>query len=255
MFLDVRTGYVRDNSLMRLINNLELWFEALFFDHVTIISESLRRVLGIPASKCHLLPLGAERTEMPDKEFSALRLFYVGSLDYRHIDATVAGFDRFFADVQGTLELSYDIVGFGSPEEERKLRESIEMASCRDRVTFHGRIPNKNLTPFLERCNVGVGFIPLKKHYQCQPPTKVFEYLLAGMAVIATRTTENARVIGEGNGVLTDDTPEGFTRGMQELFANRGRYNSSAIKAGVKDYQWEEIIFGNLVPYMHSLMN
>ena len=122
-------------------------------------------------------------------------------------------------------------------------------------MKFHGRIPNKDLFPFLERNNVGVGFIPLKKHYQCQPATKVFEYLLAGMAVIATRTSENARVIGKQNGVLTDDTPEGFYRGLLEIFANRTRYVSSAIKAEVKDHQWEEIIRGNLVPYLQSIMN
>ncbi len=255
MILDIRTGYVRDNGIMRLINNTELRAEALFFRHVTIISESLRRGLGIPGAKSHVLPLGADQIDIPDKDFSALRLFYVGSLDFRHIDATVAGFERFASEMKGAAELSYDIVGFGSPEEERKLREAINRPVCRDLVKFHGRVPNKDLFPFLERNNIGVGFIPLKKHYQCQPATKVFEYLLAGMAVIATRTIENARVIGTSNGILTDDTPEGFYRGLREVYANRSQYDSSAIKAGVKDHQWDEIIRKNLVPFLQTIMN
>ena len=254
MILDVRTGFVRNGPVFRIIYDMCLLFDSLAFSRVTIISESLRHQLHIPAARCHVLPLGAEEVSVGEKQFREIRLFYVGSLDFRNIDATVDGFDRFCTEMNGNVAASYDIVGFGMAEEERRLTGAIQRARNSRCITFHGRIPNKDLKPFLERNNVGIAFIPMKRHYQVQPATKVFEYLLAGMVVLATKTIENARVINSSNGVLVSDTAEGVYTGLMEIHRNLGTYDSSAIKSASRKYTLENIIFGNLKPLFDRQM-
>jgi glycosyltransferase involved in cell wall biosynthesis len=252
--LDIRTGYVRDSVPMRILVNAMTRLESLAFPRVMIISESLRRFLGIPASKSQVLPLGADILDIPPKTFTSLRLFYVGSLDYRHIDETVRGLDLFLRRRRGSVEATYDIVGFGSPESEDRLRQSIAASCCPGQIIFHGRIANAALRPYLERNTVGVAFIPLKKHYDCQPATKVFEYLLAGMAVIATRTEENARVVNDGNGVLTADTAEAFCEGLEDLWMRLGTLDSGRIRAEIAGYAWDRIVADILRPSLLRVM-
>lgn len=252
--LDIRTGYVRNSVLMRVLSNGLMTLETLFFRHVMVISDSLRKFLCISSKKARILPLGADESAFAAKEFSALRLFYVGSLDYRHIDETVKGLGQFLRRHPGAPIESYDIVGFGSEEEEGRLRQAIEDAPPGPRIVFHGRKMNRELTPFLERCNVGVAFIPAKKHYQCQPATKTFEYLLAGMVVIATHTYENARVIDTTNGVLTDDSAGGFCQGLENLLERLNTYDSAQIRSNIGGYTWNRIVAENLLPFLTALL-
>jgi glycosyltransferase involved in cell wall biosynthesis len=253
MVVDIRTGYVRSGGITRTLVNGLLTAETACFAHVTVISDSLRQFLGISGRKAHIVPLGADAVAIADKEFKSFRLFYVGSLDYRHIDETVRGLDMFLARHPEAPVEGYDIVGFGSPEEEKKLRTAINGARHARNINFHGRIPNTQLGPFLENCNVGVAFIPGEKHYQVQPATKVFEYLLAGMVVIATQTYENARVIDDSNGVLSNDTAEGFAEGLEKLMEKGESYKSPLIRAGIGEYAWNRIVAENLLPYLTGL--
>lgn len=184
-----------------------------------------------------------------------MHLLYVGSLEARHIDRTVEGFARFYREFGQKIVLSYDIVGFGPRDAEERLRDSIAASGCDRAVTFHGRIPYAGLQPFLERTNIGIAFIPLEEYYQCQPATKLFEYLLAGMPVVATSTWENVRIVNETNGVLVPDSADGVYDGLRRLYQNRASYDSRAIRATVADYTWERIVTENLQPYLSTMMN
>jgi glycosyltransferase involved in cell wall biosynthesis len=254
MVLDIRTGYVRSGGWKRTMHNALLTAESMCFRNVTVISDSLRRFLGLPAGKAHVVPLGADAVTIADKDFSRFRLFYVGSLENRHIDMTVHGLEAFMRRNPDAPVDRYDIVGFGSAEDEATLRAAIAEAKHVRNIVFHGRIPSTRLGPFLAECNVGVAFIPGDKHYQVQPATKVFEYLLAGMVVIATQTYENTLVINDSNGVLTDDSAEGFAAGLEKLMETRMSFKSPAIKLGIGQYAWPRIVAENLLPYFTGLV-
>ena len=254
MVMDIRTGYVRRGGIVRAVFNGLLTLEALCFRHVTVISDSLRRFLSLPERSAHIVPLGADAVQVADKEFSRLRLFYVGSLENRNIDKTVRGLELFMSRHPDAPIEGYDIVGFGPAGEEERLRTAMREAGHARDIVFHGRIPSTQLGPFLSSCNVGVAFIPGDKHYQVQPATKIFEYLLAGMVVIATQTYENTRVIDDSNGVLTDDTAEGFSAGLEKLMEKRMSFKSPAIKDGIGEYAWQRIVAENLLPYLTGLL-
>jgi glycosyltransferase involved in cell wall biosynthesis len=252
--MDVRTGYVRASNALRWLFNRGILLDSLMFSHVTVISASLGRYLRISSRKAHVLPLGAENLGIPSKRFDSMRLLYVGSLEFRHIDRTVEGVARFAREHRGTLPISYDIVGFGPPDVEDALRRQIAASGCADLITFHGRVPYPGLRPYLERNTIGIAFVPLVDQYQCQPATKLFEYLLAGMPALATSTEENARVVTPANGVLVSDSAEGVYQGLNTLRNNLGSYASAAIRASVEEYLWENIAAHNLRPYLQQLL-
>jgi glycosyltransferase involved in cell wall biosynthesis len=254
MVLDIRTGYVRGGELSRRINNFLILFESFFYRRVTIISESLRKYLRIAAAKSFVLPLGAEYVHAAPKSFEEMRLLYIGTLQHRSIEKTVEGFSRFHDQQHENVDMTYVIVGAGPEEDVRRLREAISRSSCSHHIQYVGWVEFRDLGKYLEAANIGVAFIPLEEHFQAQPATKVFEYLLAGMPVIATRTYENARSIDDSNGVLVSDTPEDFCRGLHELRDARSRFDSAAISRASESYTWSHIINQQFYPFLVSLM-
>jgi glycosyltransferase involved in cell wall biosynthesis len=253
--LDIRTGYVRKSEILRWFFNRWRLLDSLMFRNITIISDSLREFLHISLKKSHVLPLGAEVPALAPKHFDSMHLLYVGSLESRHIYRTVEGFGRFVRERGADMKPTYDIVGFGHPEDEQKLREAIAQSGCAEAITFHGRIPYTQLGPFFERTNIGVAFVPLVDYYHCQPPTKLFEYLLAGMAVLATATFENLKVMADHTGVVIEDTADAVYDGLIRMSRNLQRYDSRAICASVENYTWERIVRQNLRPYLLSIIN
>jgi glycosyltransferase involved in cell wall biosynthesis len=246
VFMDIRTGSDRPHPLRFRLENILLVAETRMFPRLSIVSASLSDFLGFPPGRCTVLPLGGDRLDLPQKTYDDLRLFYVGTLDQREIEKTVEGLGLFWKETGGRVAVAYDIVGSGPPDQEAAVHAAIAASPCASRIQFHGRIPNTELRPFLERANVGVAFIPLKEYYQCQPSTKVFEYLLAGIPVLATRTRENQAVVNDSNGALCDESAEGFARGLREIWDRRATYNADALRGGVLAYDWETIVKSTL---------
>jgi len=211
-------------------------------------------MLHIAQAKSYILPLGAEGFSLPPKRFSAMHLLYVGTLSNRDLEKTVVGFGRFFAEMKGTIDLSYDIIGDGLPAAKQRVKDAIERSNGKTVIRLHGRIPYTELKPFFEKCTVGVAFIPITPYYSPQPSTKVFEYLLAGMPVVATETDEIRRVITPEKGVLIQDTAESFYCGLKTLYDSLGRYDSNGIKASSAEYTWDFICENNLGPQFDAIL-
>jgi hypothetical protein len=90
-------------------------------------------------------------------------------------------------------------------------------------------------------------------YYDTQPPTKTFEYLLSGMAVIATATSENRRIINSTNGVLISDDATGFANGLEKLFKRRHEFSSDEIRKPLMQHTWDNIVNFRLKPYLTDL--
>lgn len=253
IILDIRTGYVKPGWLKRKLYNGLILLESLAFPTVSVITEELRKVLGIAKRKSHILPLGAEKRNSFPKEFKTMNLFYVGTLTARDIYKTVQGFDRFAAEFAERIEISYDIVGSGSPEAEELLAAAISSARFSHLIRTHGLVPHKLLDPFFERCNIGVVYVPIVVYQQPQPYTKTFEYLLAGMPVLATANATNLKVINSANGVLVTDSSEGVYTGLKKMVGQLHNYDSERIKEESGMYTWAAIITENLRPFLESL--
>jgi hypothetical protein len=252
---DIRSGIVKPNTLKRKFFTSLLKLDLLFYKNISIISDSLARKLNI--KKYLLLPLGAESFQIHPKTFNKLQLIYVGTFNNRRIEDTIAGFNLFLKSFDEKINLSYHIYGFGSPETEAKIIQFIKDLQLSDKIFFHGKIHPSEVKDKLSKHNIGVSYIPITPYFDVQPPTKTFEYLLAGMPVIATNTQENARVIKPDNGVLISDTPEEFKKGLEVICRNimQDKYSSVSIAGNSKSYTWEYIVLSIFKPYIDNILD
>jgi len=254
--LDYRSGDLSDNIFKRSLNNILMRFDALFFRHISVISEGLRDMLRLNKDQTLILPLGADVFSDQSHSFDRLDLLYVGTLSLRNIDQTIEGIALFLSKNKELSNLfSYTIIGFGNEQEEEKINTLIEQTGLNDTVRFAGRKKYTDLSAYFDDCNIGVCYVPITPYYEYQPVTKLFEYMLSGMPVIATNTYENRLIVNGNNGVLINDSPEDFCKGLTRIYNQRNSYNSSEIRKSVESYTWKNIVSTNLKPYLQKLLS
>ena len=249
--LDIRTGAVGTTYIKRKIFDAIMIFESIFFKNITIISECLREKLNLEAKKCHILPLGADTLSETEKSFKTMKLIYVGTLDSRNIHETVLGLLAFLKKLSDKkIEITYDIFGSGTIDEENLLLKTIAETNLQGIVKFHGRKTHEELKPYFDICNIGISYIPITDYYECQPPTKTFEYINSGLLCIGTSTHENEKLITDDNGVLCNNNIKSFVGALEQVYNNREKFNSQQIRATLIKYKWEEIVENNLKVYL-----
>lgn len=249
--LDIRTGSVNKSYFRRVIFNSLICLESKFYRNITVISESLRKKLKLP-SVCHVLPLGADILTNVSKRFYRMDLLYVGTLNNRNIDHTLVGFAKFNQRFHSRISLTYTIVGDGKNNEKNKLIDLVRKLGLNDSVKIEGYIPHDKIKKYFEINNIGVTYIPMTKYFDVQPPTKTFEYLLSGMAVIGTKTFEHTLIINKANGILVNDNPESFYKGLVEIKNNLGIYESEKIRSQSAAYTWQNVLH-NFKYYLDGL--
>lgn len=249
MVLDIRTGNLSDNTFNRFIGNTSIRISSLFYKNVSVITESLREELKISKRKATILPLGGVLHNFDNKSYETLRLLYTGTLEKRNIGQTIEGLALFHSRNQD-IAISYDIIGFGKAETEREITDLISSLGMGKIVIFHGRKRHNEIIPFLEKCNVGVVYIPKKRYYEFQSSTKFYEYVLAGMPVIATNTFENRMTLKVGSGYICTDKPASFAEALERTYNGRERFDSVSIRSMYLSDQWEVIVKEKWEPFI-----
>jgi glycosyltransferase involved in cell wall biosynthesis len=240
--LDFRTGSVSSKRYVRKVWDLLAIMESRFFTPVSVISEGLRKHLRLRPEKSFILPLGADVISSISKRFETPRLFYIGTFNNRNLEQTLEGVSLFLQRYPELREvLRYDIVGYGWRNEEDYLRKVTFRLKLQNNVHFHGQLSHEQAQRFFDECNIGVAYVPKTPYFDHQPPTKTYEYILSGMPVIATSTTENARIVHAGNGVLCEDDSDSFAEALAQCLSRFTEYNSSAIRATLHDCTWMNI--------------
>ena len=241
MILDIRTGSLNRNKLIRFWKNLEITFTSFFYSHVSVISVNLARNLNISSKKFNILPLGGELQNTQSKTFNELKLLYIGTLDQRNIHETIYGLFLFTRE-NPDINLHYDIIGTGRPDSREAIQKAIEETLLNRIVALHSRKSRDELIDFFNNCNIGVVYVPKTEYYDFQPTTKLYEYTLAGMPVIVTDTNENLMAINDNTGVICKSTPESFSKAIQKIYENRDKWNSCTIKEYYKHSAWDFIV-------------
>lgn len=250
--LDIRTGSTSNWALKRFFRNSLTKIESLFFKNITIISESLARKIGI--KKFHLLPLGADIQFSGVKSFKTMNLVYIGTIR-RRMENSIKGFSLFRDKYSSSIRMCYTIVGTGNKKYVKRIISAINKYDKTEAIAYLGYLGKiEELQYIFKSHNIGVAFIPNTSYFQCQPPTKIFEYILSGMACIATNTQENKKLINQKNGVICDDTPESFYIGLKEIYKRLKKYNSTEIRNTLYEYRWSNIVNANLKPFLDSIL-
>ncbi|HPY67087.1 MAG TPA: glycosyltransferase [Bacteroidales bacterium] len=248
--LDIVTGGISKNDFKRSMYNHILKFESRFFNNVSTISEGLKSILKL-SDETKIFPLGADPVHVQRIPKARLSLLYVGVLSSRNIIDTVEGVRLFLKD-HPSADIHYTIIGGAWNNEADELKSKIERDKLENVIELHGYIPHNNLINFYANANAGVSYIPVKPWYEFQPATKTFEYLMAGMPVIATSTCENRRVINSRNGLLIDDNAISFSEALGKIYDNIGSYDEEEIRESVSQYRWEKLV-SNLKAYLSDI--
>jgi glycosyltransferase involved in cell wall biosynthesis len=250
MNLDIRTLSVYDDEVRNRQYDAKLRKTCDLYEHITLISEGIRDKLGLDISKTSILPLGSDVISQAPKQFNSLNLLYVGTFTNRNLDVTLKGLAKYI-DETGERTIHYHIVGDGEGDILARMKKiAYDELVLNDNVTFYGRVAHHQLTPFFDKCNVGVSFVPMTEYYEYQPPTKTYEYVLSGLYCIATATHSNKQLIDSRNGVLIKDDENSFANALIEIYNNRENIKEQEIRESLKDSTWENIVKNILKPIL-----
>lgn len=249
--LDIRSGSVNRNEKISILLNYLLRLETKFYRRVTIISSSLAKELYL--QKYHVLPLGADIVRTNPKVFDKLKLLYVGSLVNRNLEVTIRGIDEFIRNGHSRREIEFVLIGQDKNNAKLKLERLISDLKLDKLIDVYDEVPFYKLYDFFQECNVGISFVPMIHVYQSQPPIKTFEYIAAGMIVLATKTIENQKIINPINGILIEDNYRDFARGLNEIYLRRSEFDSSKIKETISDYYYGKIVNNQLFPFLQMV--
>jgi len=251
---DIRTGPVSGSKLRRAFVRSLMLFEAHFFKDISVISSSLSQDLGLDRRNVHILPLGSDIISASNKDWGDLRLLYVGTLAERNIHLTIVGLAQFIAACPRHDISRYTIIGSGPNGEEEYLRGLVIELGLGGIVDIIGRVAHNDLSPYFDSHNVGIAFVPITPYFDCQPPTKVYEYLLSGLAVLATNTKEMKNILEHTSAIMCDDTADSFCCALRDLESQRGLLISESLRESAVENTWSNIIKFNLVPYINRLL-
>lgn len=253
MVYDIRSGSIEADAFARAVEDALIRFNARFFRHITVISAGLAGRLRLPG-RAHVLPLGADRAvKLTTRQAGLLRLIYIGTFKNRNLERTIAGVRAFLDDEPG-LAVRYTIIGFGSDEETKKLRRTVDRLDLGGVVEIGDRIDHDRVALVLADHDVGIAFTPRQPWYEFQPSTKVYEYLGAGLLCVATDCDANRAVLDEKTGVLIEDTAEGVRAGLHRMVEILPLSDPETVAASIQDCSWRRIVEENLVPYLERLM-
>jgi glycosyltransferase involved in cell wall biosynthesis len=239
----------------RFIRNLNIRLSSTAFESISIISEGLKQRFKLADRKTFILPLGAECLSTSEKNFDHFSLIYIGSLNSRRIHETIIGFSKFYHKYHKKILLKYSIIGSGSTKEIDNIDNIIKINQLENVIFLHGRKPHTALAEFLDIHNIGINYIPVTEYFQSQPPTKLFEYLLSGLIIISTDTEENKKYTRESNGVLIDDNPDAFFKGLEYLYHNKQKFDSKKIIEDSLQFSWKSIINNIYIPFIDRRIN
>jgi glycosyltransferase involved in cell wall biosynthesis len=195
-------------------SSLAEWTERMIWcgaDLIVVVSESLRRHLqeaGVRPERIRVLPNAVDANlfhnrldgEPVRKRFHLGSRFVVGFLgtfkQWHGADLLMEAFQRLH---QGDPDMHLLLVGDGPLRE--SLQEKIRQAGLEHEVTLAGKVTHQEVPLYLATMDVAVAPYPdLSKFYFS--PLKLFEYMAAGRAIVASRLGQIAEVIVDGESGL-----------------------------------------------------
>jgi glycosyltransferase involved in cell wall biosynthesis len=235
-------------SLARRVESL-VWRKA---DLVIAVSEPLAKQLmeaGVSSTRIQMLPNGVDsRWLMANAEGLRARKLtdqgncfvvgFVGSFKRWHgADSLLAAFEDFHRSNPSSHLL---LIGDGPLK--GKLQERARQAGLEKAVTFTGVVAHDDIPRYLAMMDVAVAPYPALENFYYSP-LKLFEYMAAGRAVVASRMGQIAQVIHHGvNGMLYEPGDRaGLVRCLRQLAVNptlREELGTNARRAS-RAFTWE----------------
>lgn len=174
-------------------------------------------------------------------ESEPLRLVYTGSVAHdRGRDVMLEGIS--LANREAVLA-HLTIIG-ASLEQVSYCRKRAEEFGIAEQIEVMPRVAGDVVPSLLADADLGVCIWEDRIHWRFNPPTKLFEYLVAGLPVLASDIRTHTRYISNWvNGRIFQYSAVSFAEAIRELAARRAELPAlkrNAIASGQK-YLWEHI--------------
>jgi len=246
---------VSANRVKNYMHDKQVKFNTFFFNHIFMGTERNMMYFRIPSHKVHITGVGVEKRCKANKSFNTMDLVYLGILTNRDVHKTISGFTRFFEEHKNDIQMSYHIIGTGSSEYVALLRQEMADIPKDVPIHYHGRLNDLEVMSVFEKCNIGVAFNKVTSYYKHNTSTKLHEYLLSGMPVIATGNDINKRIINDLNGVIIESSPEGFYHGLEIMYKHLDRYDSSQIALSDHRYSLDYVAYNKIIPAFNQILD
>ena len=135
------------------------------------------------------------------------------------------------------------IVGADPFQMECCRKKAVQLGIC-DNLDIKGRVPGSEIPALLHNADIGICIWDNKPFWQFNPPTKLFEYLVAGLPVLASNIrTHTLYIKNWENGLIFDYNSHSLAQALNDLWDMRERLPSMRENAisWSKKYLWENI--------------
>ena len=134
------------------------------------------------------------------------------------------------------------IIGFGKVEDE--LKELVRKLNLEDKVIFYGKVPFEDLLSYTKQADVGLLLErPFGLSFTYSLPNKLFDYIHAGLPIIASSLVEVKRIMNKYNigEIVEDYSPESLAKKLNEMLSNSEKREvwKQNMQKAKKELNWE----------------
>lgn len=125
------------------------------------------------------------------------------------------------------------------------IRTSVASSNCSERVTFIDAVPHNQFIFELSKFDAGIILMGRGSNNEIGTPNKLYDYMMAGLPIIASDLPGMRRVIESvGCGILVDpDDMPGLVKAVKHLAVNpavRKEMAANGRRAAMEKYNWEK---------------
>lgn len=218
-------------------------------DLVMPIGEAHRQDLlahGVSEQKTRLIQMGVSDAFRPvtaagDEPNGKVHFVYAGSVEQdRGRDVMLEGF---CAARDKGLPVHLTIVGAVEAQRQYCL-DFIKSRGAENTITVLGRVSGAEVIGHLHGKDFGICIWADKEYYRFNPPTKLFEYQVAGLPVLANNISTHTHFIDNGeNGVIFEYDSQSLLEALIRITQNQekiGRLKTRSL-SNSEQYLWKNI--------------
>jgi len=212
---------------------------------ITVVAEMKERIskLGISDKKIIVLENTPEIQSLTELKYERdgrfFTLVYIGGISYhRGLQYAINGLSQLVTELPVRLWIAGDGKYFSV------LKDQVRSLNLQNNVEFFGMVAKEKTDDLMKKADLGL--IPHIRSEQSDnsSPNKLFDYMAAGLPVLASNCSSVKRVIDETNTGMTYvfDSPSDFASVLKTLYNDHEKrviFASNGKKAVTEKYNWD----------------